>query len=57
VIFVGNSCNRSDVIGEMSDGVLPIPGDLAVFDSCGSYHSYSPRNFLELKSPKHYVVS
>lgn len=55
--FVGNSCNRSDVIGELKEGVLPRVGDVAVFDGCGSYHSYTPKNFLELKAPRHYIVS
>lgn len=57
VQFVGNSCNRSDVIGELTEGILPRPGDLVAFDGCGAYHTYTPKNFLELKPPKHYIVS
>jgi diaminopimelate decarboxylase len=57
VQVVGNSCNRSDVIGELTEGLMPEPGDMLVFENCGAYHSYTPKNFLELKSARHYIVS
>jgi diaminopimelate decarboxylase len=56
-LVVGNSCNRADVIGELHDGNLPYPGDLLLFDGCGSYHTYTPVNFLHLKAPRRYLVS
>jgi diaminopimelate decarboxylase len=57
LLFVGNSCNRADVIGELTGGPLPRIGDLVLFDRCGAYHTYTPTNFLQLKSPRFYLVS
>jgi diaminopimelate decarboxylase len=58
IVFVGNSCNRADVIGELpGGGPLPRIGDLVLFDRCGAYHTYTPTNFLQLKSPRFYLVS
>jgi diaminopimelate decarboxylase len=58
ILFVGNSCNRADVIGELpGGGPLPQIGDLVLFDRCGAYHTYTPTNFLQLKSPRFYLVS
>jgi diaminopimelate decarboxylase len=57
ISFVGNSCNRADVIGEMRGGMLPRIGDVVLFDGCGAYHTYSPTNFLSLKPAQCYLVS
>jgi diaminopimelate decarboxylase len=57
VCFVGNSCSRQDVIGEMPDGPLPAVGDLVRFDRCGAYTTYTPTGFLSLKAAGRHLVS
>jgi len=55
-VVIGNSCNRADVLGRVQEHRLS-EGDLLIFEGCGSYHTYSPNGFLNLKSPRIYVAS
>lgn len=56
--FVGASCNRDDVIGEIAHSPYEIKaGDKVVFGNCGAYNSvYTVNKFLALKELKEYVV-
>jgi diaminopimelate decarboxylase len=54
---VGNSCSQSDVIGEIRDSIIPVPGDIVQINDCGAYHTYSPTGFLNLRAPSKYIVS
>lgn len=58
LMFVGNSCNRQDIIGKAKSSCrAPVTGSLLVFDDCGAYHqSYSPVNFLGLEKAKTYIL-
>jgi diaminopimelate decarboxylase len=50
VYFVGNSCNREDVIGHWPmSNIVPKSGDYLVFPGCGAYNSsYTVKDFLLL---------
>jgi diaminopimelate decarboxylase len=56
--FVGASCNRDDVIGEVSDSPYELKaGDKVMFSNCGAYNSvYTVNKFLALKEFKEYIV-
>lgn len=57
VLIVGNTCNRADRIGALSQGVRrPQPGDLYIFENCGAYNTtYTVSRFLSLKPPLSYI--
>lgn len=55
-VIVGNTCNRADVIGRLG-GAPPQVGDLLVYSDCGAYHTYTPRGFLSLRAPVHYIAA
>jgi diaminopimelate decarboxylase len=57
VMFVGNTCNRVDVIGRLTaTRQPPQPGDLVMFGQCGAYnHSYTVSGFLSHKPAKVYI--
>jgi diaminopimelate decarboxylase len=56
--FVGASCNRDDVIGEINGCLYDIkPGDKVVFSNCGAYNAlYTVNKFLALKEYKEYII-
>jgi diaminopimelate decarboxylase len=56
--FVGASCNRDDVIGEIKDSTLDIRlGNKIVFNQCGAYNAtYTVNNFLALKHYAEYII-
>jgi len=56
--FVGASCNRDDVIGELKDHVGSINiGNLALFKNCGAYNAlYTVNKFLALKEFNEYII-
>ncbi len=57
-IFVGASCNRDDVIGELKSTTASIhPGDKIMFRNCGAYNAlYTVNKFLALPEYKEYIV-
>lgn len=57
ITFVGNTCNRADVIGRLERHPrLPQPGDFVVFSQCGAYHhSYTVSGFLSHKPAQVYI--
>jgi diaminopimelate decarboxylase len=57
IVFVGNTCNRADVIGRLErHPQLPQPGDYVIFAQCGAYHhSYTVSGFLSHK-PAHVYI-
>ncbi|MEZ5920177.1 MAG: hypothetical protein R3C60_02385 [Parvularculaceae bacterium] len=57
VVIAGSSCNRADIIGELTEGLTPKAGDILRFDDCGAYHTYSPVGFLNLKQSNFYIMS
>ena len=56
--FVGTTCNRDDVIGEIKDSPLDIKqGNKIVFGQCGAYNAvYTVNNFLALKPFTEYII-
>ncbi len=56
--FVGSSCNRDDVIGELKSYDKEIlVGDKFLFKNCGAYNAvYTVNKFLALKEYKEYIV-
>ncbi len=56
--FVGASCNRDDVIGQIKDTSLEVcPGNKIVFKQCGAYNAlYTVSNFLALKGYSEYII-
>ena len=56
--FVGASCNRDDVIGEIKDSALDIRnGNKIVFNQCGAYNAvYTVNGFLALKHYAEYII-
>jgi len=56
--FVGASCSRDDIIGEIRDSSLDIrPGNKIVFNQCGAYNAlYTVHNFLALKQHAEYII-
>lgn len=56
--FVGSSCSKDDVIGRQTEeSILPLPGDICVFDNCGAYNaSYTVSLFLSLPQAKAYII-
>ncbi|UXI66186.1 alanine racemase [Tahibacter amnicola] len=57
VQFVGSSCSRQDVIGQIQATThRPKSGDYCLFDDCGAYNSsYTVSKFLSLPPPRLYV--
>jgi diaminopimelate decarboxylase len=56
--FVGASCNRDDVIGEIKDSSLDIRhGNKILFNQCGAYNAvYTVNRFLALKNYAEYII-
>jgi len=57
LVFVGNTCNRADVIGRLDAAPFaPQPGDFVLFDQCGAYNpSYTVTGFLSHQPAKVYI--
>jgi diaminopimelate decarboxylase len=54
---VGSSCNQSDIIGHLPPGEVPAVGDDLIFWDCGSYHTYTPTGFLNLRPVGRFIIS